>query len=386
MSYNDHFQIKFQFYDDDPIPTDGYSIDEVRLRPNAPPVLSWPGDEDYLSDGLHPESGDVRDDYNYRVRYQDPDGNPPDYVWVDIRKSGNPITGNPFYLACESGDYDQGVICSYTQDGLEEGFDYSYRFLAQDAFGIPATPTPLIDAPDVTRYFWAYLPFTLMDAGPPTSAPILADISNPGGYFEYTLNWSQVERASRYVLEQDVEGGFSNPTIVYNGVLTTTEVSVAEIGAYYYRVKGANLSGSGPWSQVKSVEVTIVPPPCPQPGTWRGTTDQGRPISFSLADTPTCQIDSLTISAHLEYCPLSNNTMDITATYQDIEVLAREFEIHKEYYTGPCDMTCSENVTGKFSSQTAASGRYSYFLCNESVPLPGRFCYGSGSWTASYVP
>ena len=31
LALNDHFMIKFQFYDDYPIATDGYSIDDVRL-------------------------------------------------------------------------------------------------------------------------------------------------------------------------------------------------------------------------------------------------------------------------------------------------------------------------------------------------------------------
>ena len=59
LTLNDHFQIKFQFYDDDPIPTDGYAIDEVQVRPNAAPTLAWPGDTNYQQDGLHPETGDV---------------------------------------------------------------------------------------------------------------------------------------------------------------------------------------------------------------------------------------------------------------------------------------------------------------------------------------
>ncbi len=36
MALNDHFQIKFQFYEDDPVPVDGLAIDEVQVR--SPPV------------------------------------------------------------------------------------------------------------------------------------------------------------------------------------------------------------------------------------------------------------------------------------------------------------------------------------------------------------
>jgi len=38
MTFNDHFQIKFQFYNDDPIPWDGYAIDEVQVRAAPVPV------------------------------------------------------------------------------------------------------------------------------------------------------------------------------------------------------------------------------------------------------------------------------------------------------------------------------------------------------------
>ena len=43
MALNDHFQIKFQFYGNDPIPIDGYAIDEVRLRlPPSPVPAAFP--------------------------------------------------------------------------------------------------------------------------------------------------------------------------------------------------------------------------------------------------------------------------------------------------------------------------------------------------------
>jgi hypothetical protein len=55
MTYNDHFQIKFQFYDQQSIPSDGYAIDEVRVRPAPSPTpASFP-----FYDGF--ESGDLGD-------------------------------------------------------------------------------------------------------------------------------------------------------------------------------------------------------------------------------------------------------------------------------------------------------------------------------------
>jgi len=44
LSFNDHFLVKFQFYDNYPVPSDGYAIDEVRLYEPAPP----PGTSGYF--------------------------------------------------------------------------------------------------------------------------------------------------------------------------------------------------------------------------------------------------------------------------------------------------------------------------------------------------
>jgi uncharacterized repeat protein (TIGR01451 family) len=117
--------------------------------PNGPPTLSWTGETNYVSDGLHPESGGTSHNYVYRIRYTDPDGDPPNYVRVHIRKGGTDIADSPFTTSCAGGDYTAGVICSYTKAGLEAGSDHSYYFVAQDNRGNPATPTPELDAPDV---------------------------------------------------------------------------------------------------------------------------------------------------------------------------------------------------------------------------------------------
>ncbi len=171
LTLNDHFLIKFQFYDDDPVTDDGYAIDELQVRPNAPPVLSWLGEGNYQQDGLHPESGDIRDDYTYRVVYSDFEGDPPDHVQVHIKKGGTDITGSPFAMTCESGDYAEGVSCIYVKEGLEQGSDYSYYFEAQADQGTAATPTTEIDAPDVTIIYRAYLPVVLRKSGGTTPPP-----------------------------------------------------------------------------------------------------------------------------------------------------------------------------------------------------------------------
>ncbi len=145
---------------------------------NDPPLLSWTGETNYVSDGLHPESGTTSDDYEYRIEYSDADGDAPNYVRVHIEKGGTDVSGSPFTLACGSGDYTTGVICSYTKSGLAEGSDYTYYFEAEDDLGHPATPTTELDAPDVSDSGlpkWTFLVYLNGDAPSPTEDAAIDD-------------------------------------------------------------------------------------------------------------------------------------------------------------------------------------------------------------------
>ena len=137
------------------------------VGPNRPPTLAWTGEPNYMSDGLHPESGGTADDYVYRINYIDNDGDAPNYVQVHIKKGGADIIGSPFDMSCASGDYTAGVICSYTKAGLEAGTDYTYYFVAEDDQANPAEPTTELDAPDVS-------------AGPPASILLVDDDMGSG--------------------------------------------------------------------------------------------------------------------------------------------------------------------------------------------------------------
>jgi hypothetical protein len=112
------------------------------------------------------------------------------------------------------------------------------------------------------------------------------------------------------------------------------------------------------------------PSPCPQTGSWSGTTNQGYSISFTVADTPSCQAESLTI-AYL--CTCTNGSVTTWKTFHtSISISNNHFD------TGGSN----PRVIGDFTSQTAVSGTWSSSFDD---PYMGS-CSGSGNWTANYSP
>lgn len=121
---------------------------------NHAPTLSWTGEPNYVSDGLHPETGNSSTDFIYRVTYTDSDNDAPKagYPKVHILKGGVEISGSPYTMTAADGNaYNVGRKYTFTKNGLVDGTDYTYYFEAYDinnaqATGAPTTPK---DAPDV---------------------------------------------------------------------------------------------------------------------------------------------------------------------------------------------------------------------------------------------
>ena len=105
-------------------------------------------------------------------------------------------------------------------------------------------------------------------------APTLQAIANPENDGSYRINWSEVDRAASYVLQQDDNPGFSTPTIIADTTSSSFNVTNQLPGFWYYRVRATNGSGPGPWSDVK--RTGVVPPAptldaiaSPDPDTYR---------------------------------------------------------------------------------------------------------------------
>lgn len=207
-----------------------------------------------------------------------------------------------------------------------------------------------------------YLPLVVKNFRLVPAAPVLSAISNADGDGNYSVSWSSSEGADTYSLEEDDNASFSSPSTVYSGSGPSTNISGRNVGTYYYRAQATNSFASSTWSNIESVTVTVPPPACPQIVAWRGTTNQGRSISFEVDNKPQCQIaaDSLEIN-FLSGC----NTSKTTIFTYDIPVTSSHFD------TGGGNIT---RVIGDFTTPVTASGTFSY--------SPGTSCDVSGTWTA----
>jgi hypothetical protein len=213
-----------------------------------------------------------------------------------------------------------------------------------------------------------FLPVMLSNLGPPTppqSAPVLDEISNPGGDYNYTVSWSAVDRATSYTLEEDDNETFSSPATAYSGPDTSAAVSVGDVGTYYYRVKASNAYGESDWSNIESVVVTVPQPTCPQTGSWPGTTSHGTTISFDVSNDPECRVQSLEIwyQANCQYGS------------------ALRFETHGSALITNNHFS-KNGIIGDFTSPTEASG--TFYRTFFDIFLGD--CTGSGTWTANYSP
>jgi YD repeat-containing protein len=92
--------------------------------------------------------------------------------------------------------------------------------------------------------------------------PAPASISVPGTSTGVLgISWPAVAYATSYSLEQSTDN--VNYGAVYNGAATSASIGVGATGVYYYRVRGCNANGCGPYSPVGASSVTIPPSQVP---------------------------------------------------------------------------------------------------------------------------
>ena len=107
----------------------------------------------------------------------------------------------------------------------------------------------------VTSAFEIYLPLVMRRYPPTPDTPVLNPINNPDGGKSYSVSWGIAYLANTYVLQEDDNVSFSNPTQRYSGSGTTWNATGKSPGTYYYRVKASNTWGDSTWSNIQKVKV-----------------------------------------------------------------------------------------------------------------------------------
>ena len=92
---------------------------------------------------------------------------------------------------------------------------------------------------------------------------MLLPISNPDHDGTYYVYWTEppVQQAHIYVLQEATDPAFTrNVRDACTTNLWACTVQFQPLGTYYYRVRGWNPVGYGPWSAVQAVTVLFTTP------------------------------------------------------------------------------------------------------------------------------
>lgn len=123
--------------------SDSFDIYSRRYDAIPPPLLTWTGETNYQNDGVNPDQSSSGTTFEFRVKYQNPNGLPPRkyQLWIDQDDDGtyfinaqNPVMDKIMNMSLESGsDYTQGVIykAETTVEFAGDG-KINYRFVFSD--------------------------------------------------------------------------------------------------------------------------------------------------------------------------------------------------------------------------------------------------------------
>jgi hypothetical protein len=103
---------------------------------------------------------------------------------------------------------------------------------------------------------------TVVPPAPPRNAPRLLSPGNGGGVTtnSITFNWQAVSNANSYQIQIDNNADFSSPERALNVNATSYTTNLLVNRTFYWRVRGRNAIGNGPWSRVFRFRLDTVPP------------------------------------------------------------------------------------------------------------------------------
>ncbi|PKK89779.1 MAG: hypothetical protein CVV64_12700 [Candidatus Wallbacteria bacterium HGW-Wallbacteria-1] len=90
------------------------------------------------------------------------------------------------------------------------------------------------------------------------SAPTLQDPGSIDYDGIYQVSWTVSQGATSYELQEDDEDTFTDPVQYMPGNVTSRDFTGKLAGTWFYRVRGINANGPGPWSNVQDLTVTPI--------------------------------------------------------------------------------------------------------------------------------
>jgi hypothetical protein len=174
---------------------------------------------------------------SYTLDWSYSDGKPevPDPTSYTLQEGTDPAFTDPT-------TYSTGVT-EYTITDPEkekEGGTYYYRVRGHNQYGAGE---------------WSTVRSTMVRVVP--YAPALQTINNADGDDSYTVEWSYghtYPSVDTFILQEATTSGFSDAVnYSIDGAVTSRAFTDKSSKTYYYRLKGRNAYGDGPWSAVRSV-------------------------------------------------------------------------------------------------------------------------------------
>ncbi|MFH1926702.1 MAG: hypothetical protein ABIK79_00820, partial [Chloroflexota bacterium] len=186
-----------------------------------------------------------------------------------------------------------------------------------------------------------------------------------------------------YRLQEASNAGFGSAYQAYSGPATSVTLTGRDGGTYYYRVRGCNSLGCGPWSNVQSVTVS---PPLAQPGSWSGITvtsgygNTPKTLSFIVTPDGAAMLNAEVITYY--ECQSGMWTYNWTVTWNistPITIYPDGSFFFDDFFEIGWDYLMWE---GQFTSPYAAEGTFTFSHWSAEC---GGDVTKSGTWTASYI-
>ncbi|HNS51291.1 MAG TPA: hypothetical protein PKO09_08900 [Anaerolineae bacterium] len=95
---------------------------------------------------------------------------------------------------------------------------------------------------------------------PAPAAPLLNPIDNPAHGNSFTVDWSDVSGATRFLLQEDEYESFYSPETAYDGAESSAQIMDHPGGTWYYRVRVTTEGGTSVWSNVEPIDIVPLAP------------------------------------------------------------------------------------------------------------------------------